>query len=415
MSSPVAADGFRRSYRPINNRVVGGVSAGLAEHFAVPVIWVRVAFVAATFFNGVGLIAYLLLWRFLPLQPPEASPGLASADSHGMRPQKSGPSTREFVQALAISAVGLGVLALLGLAGGWFSGWMLPLLIVVAGVALLWRLVDDTAWNSWLRQTRGPAYLVRLMIGVGLIGLGMLYLVTVNQGWKSAIDFAAALAIALLGLSLVLGPWIVGLTTDLGRERRERIRSQERADVAAHLHDSVLQTLALLQKNSTDPAMVATLARRQERELRDWLYGRERAADSFAAALRELATEIETDHRVPVEVVTVGDTQLTDGVQAILAATGEAVVNSAKHSGADHVDVYGELVAGPTETLEVFIRDRGVGFDVEEISPDRLGIRKSILERTKRHGGTAEIRSSPTAGTEVRLTLPLAAKEATAP
>src|SRR5690606_34959819 len=198
--------------------------------------------------------------------------------------------------------------------------------------------------------------------GVTLIGLGAVYVLTVNRGWSAALDFGAALAIAVVGVGLILGPWILGLWTDLGEERRERIRSQERADVAAHLHDSVLQTLALLQKNADDPATVATLARRQERELRDWLYGRQDDTATFAAALRDLAAEVETNHRVPVEVVTVGDVAVDDSLRALLAATVEAVVNAAKHSGADRVDVYAERVGGETERIEVFVRDRGAGF-----------------------------------------------------
>ncbi|HPU13502.1 MAG TPA: PspC domain-containing protein [Aeromicrobium sp.] len=406
MSTPASSDGLRRAFRPLDSRVIGGVAAGLAEHFSVPVIWIRIGFVVATFINGIGIIAYLLCWRFLPLQTPESSPGAESAMRQGLSPERSGAPAREIAQSVALIAVGGGVLLLIGLAGDWLSGWMLPVLVVVSGVALLWRLVDDSTWNSWIRQTRGPGSLVRLLVGVCLIGVGLLYLLTVNQGWRGTLDFAAAFAVALVGLSLVMGPWIVGLMTDLGRERRERIRSQERADVAAHLHDSVLQTLALLQRNSTDPAMVATLARRQERELRDWLYGQEPEAETFGSGLRQLANEIEADHQVPVEVVVVGDAPVTDGVRALIAATGEAVTNAAKHSTADRIDVYAERTAGPTDLLEVFIRDRGIGFDPAAIEPHRQGVRKSIIERMERHGGTAKIRSAPAAGTEVTLTMP---------
>lgn len=395
---------FRRAYRPVNDRVVGGVAAGLSEHLAIPVIWVRVGFVTATFLNGIGVLAYLLLWRFLPLQTPETSPGLASAERRGLRSGRPGPSTREVVQSVAVVAIGVGLLSLLGRGAGWFEGWMVPLLLVLAGVALLWRLLDDATWNAWLRQTRGPGSLARLAVGLTLIGLGVLYVLTVNRGWTAAVDFAAALGIALLGLSLILGPWIAGLWTDLARERRERIRSQERADVAAHLHDSVLQTLALLQKNATDPATVATLARRQERELRDWLYGRQDDVATVATGLRDIAADVEADHRVPVEVVTVGDAPTDDGTRALLAAVREAVVNAAKHSGATRVDVYAERDG---DRIEVFVRDRGTGFDLEDVPADRLGVRGSIIGRVERHGGTARIRSSAGDGTEIALTMPL--------
>ncbi len=400
-----APDGFRRAYRPVGGRIVGGVSAGLAEHLGVPVLWVRVGFVVATLLNGIGVLAYLLLWRFLPLQADAESPGLESAERRGLRSPDRGPSRREVLQSSAIIAVGLGVLGLLGLAGGWFEGWMVPLLLVVTGIAVVWRLFDDATWNSWLRQTSGPGSLLRLMVGVVLIGLGALYVLTVNRGWSAALDFAAALVIALVGVGLILGPWILRLSTDLGAERRERIRSQERADVAAHLHDSVLQTLALLQKNAGDPATVATLARRQERELREWLYGRQDATATFASGLRDLATDVESDHRVPVEVVTVGDAAVDDGVRALLAATREAVVNAAKHSGASRVDVYAERSDG---RIEVFVRDRGVGFDLGTVPDDRLGVRNSIIGRVERHRGTVRLRSGADDGTEVALTMPIA-------
>jgi signal transduction histidine kinase/phage shock protein PspC (stress-responsive transcriptional regulator) len=403
-----SADGFRRAYRPADSRVVAGVSVGLAGHLHLPVVWVRVGFVIATFVHGTGLLAYLLLWWFLPLQAPADSPGLASARRRGLRTGARGPSRRDVVQSAAMLAIGLGVLVLMAMSGGWLQGWVLPALLVVTGIAVVWRLFDDATWNSWLRQTEGLAYVVRLLVGVALIGLGAVYVLTVNRGWSAAVDFGAALAIAVVGISLILGPWILGLWTDLGEERRERIRSQERADVAAHLHDSVLQTLALLQKNAADPAAVATLARRQERELREWLYGRQDATTTFTAGLRELADEVEANHQVPVEVVTVGDALLDDALRALLAATGEAVVNAAKHSGADRVDVYAERVSGGAgDRLEVFVRDRGAGFDATTVPDDRLGVRGSIIGRAERHGGTARIRSTPEDGTEVALTMPV--------
>ncbi|RYJ06307.1 MAG: ATPase, partial [Actinomycetales bacterium] len=173
----------------------------------------------------------------------------------------------------------------------------------------------------------------------------------------------------------------------------------------AHLHDSVLQTLALLQKNAGDQATVATLARRQERELRAWLYGDEQAdGESFAAALRSVVTEVEDLHQVPVELIVVGDTPLDADVSALVRATREAVVNAAKHAGVDRVDVYGEHDG---RRIEVFVRDRGVGFDPGAVADDRMGVRGSIIDRVERHGGTAEVRSAPGEGTEVVLRMPV--------
>jgi len=193
------------------------------------------------------------------------------------------------------------------------------------------------------------------------------------------------------------------LLNDLAAERRERMRSQERADVAAHLHDSVLQTLALLQQNSSDPALVATLARRQERDLRSWLYGAEEpSGDSLAATLREAAAEVEEAHHVAVEVVTVGDVPITPAVAALARAAREAMVNAAKHAQVARVDVYAETGG---RHLDVYVRDRGVGFDVDAVASDRLGVRESIVGRMKRHGGSATVRSTAGEGTEVHLSV----------
>lgn len=375
---------------------------GLAQHLDVPVLWVRVGFVVTTWFNGVGVLAYLLLWRFMPLRRPELSPGLESASRRGMR-AAGRPGVLEIVQTVAVLAVGVGVLFLVQGGGRLTGSLLIPLLIVVVGVAVVWRQIDDAAWQTWLTRTTGWGFVARIAVGLGLVALGAVYLVTQERGLSAVRDLGSALAIAVVGLLLLLGPWIISLVTALGSERRERIRTQERADVAAHLHDSVLQTLALLQKNADDPAAVATLARRQERELRSWLYGDEESpGDSLAAALREVRSEVEQTHQLVVELVVVGDTALDADLVALVRATREAVVNAAKHAGVDRVDVYAEV--GSTQ-VEVFVRDRGTGFDPDLIADDRMGVRGSIVGRMERHGGTAQVRSTPGEGTEVALTL----------
>jgi signal transduction histidine kinase len=217
-------------------------------------------------------------------------------------------------------------------------------------------------------------------------------------------DVVLAGALGVTGLALVVGPWVVRLVGDLAEERAARVRTQERADVAAHLHDSVLQTLALIQKHSDDGRMVATLARAQERDLRSWLYGADTAAaGTVAGALRAAAAEVEDAHGVPVEVVTVGDdAPVTDRTRPLVLGAREAMVNAAKHSGAAKVDVFAESVGG---RLEVFVRDRGRGFDAAAVPEDRLGVRNSIVDRMSRHGGDAVVRTAPGQGTEVRLSV----------
>lgn len=396
---------YRRAYRPADQRLVGGVAAGLAEHLGVPLIAVRIVFIVASWWNGAGVIAYLLLWRFMPLAKPELSPGLESATRRGLR-TSGRPSVREVVQGIALASVGVGVLVALQATGRGISGTVLaPVLLGLVGVAVIWRQFDDASLGRWMRQTTGLAFAVRVTAGVVLVSLAVVYIITQDRGWGAVVDLAAAVGAALLGLALILGPWLLKLVGDLDEERRERVRAQEREDVAAHLHDSVLQTLALLQKNPADAAQVATLARQQERELRSWLYGTDNTiGDRFAAAIRATAVEVEGMHQVPIEAVVVGDAPMDSDLLALVRAAREAMVNAAKHAGSDRVDVYAETDG---QTADVFIRDRGRGFDPDQIAEDRMGVRGSIVGRVERHGGTARIRSTPGEGTEVALSLPL--------
>jgi signal transduction histidine kinase len=201
-------------------------------------------------------------------------------------------------------------------------------------------------------------------------------------------------------LILVVGPWVWQLTVD----RNERIRLQERAEVAARIHDSVLQTLALIQRHAGDPARVATIARRQERELRHWLYGSGVAdAESLIAALAEAAADVEELHGVPVELASAGDARLDDGTRQVVLAAREAMTNAAKFSGAAEIAVYAEV---GTDAVSVFVRDRGAGFDLAAVAADRRGIAESIEGRLERAGGAAAIVTAPGSGTEVELRLP---------
>jgi signal transduction histidine kinase len=254
-------------------------------------------------------------------------------------------------------------------------------------------VVGRGGWASW----------ARLALGVGLIVLALV-LYSLHAGSLSmARDIAAAALLTVLGLAIVIGPMVYRLAADLSDERAERVRTQERADVAAHLHDSVLQTLALIQRNAEDGPTVARLARAQERDLRAWLYSGEATDErTVASALRGVAARAEDEYAVSVEVVTVGDCPMLESLRPLVHATGEAVTNAAKHAGTGKVDVYAEVTAG---AVDVFVRDRGTGFDPAAVPGDRHGVRHSILDRMQRHGGTAEVRSTPGEGTEVRLHL----------
>jgi len=407
----------RRAVRRTEGRVLGGVAAGLADHLGVDVMLVRVAFVLTALLGGFGAAMYAGLWMILPSDARFQSdtPGLEAATRLGKRPSRAS-RLEDGGWLVALGAVALGVVVLAqSLVGSGFVFW--PVLLGAVGLAVLWRQADEAQRERWADTTGridpvravlgrgGPASYARLAAGVLLLG-GALVLFAVQTGQAGvARDVVFAGVLGVVGLALTVGPWLFRLAADLTEERAARVRSQERADVAAHLHDSVLQTLALIQKHAEDGRTVARLARAQERDLRAWLYADSAATDtSVAGALRSAAAEVEDGHGVPVEVVTVGDVALAEETRPVVLAAREAMVNAAKHSGADKVDVY---VEAATDRVEVFVRDRGGGFDPEVVPQDRLGVRRSIIDRMQRHGGAATVRSTPGEGTEVRLSMPL--------
>jgi signal transduction histidine kinase len=359
---------------------------------------------------------YAGLWLVLPTDEKfaEGAPGLESASRRGARPRR----VRRLVDAgpaIALGALGFGLLLIVqGFLGAGAVFW--PLLIATVGIALLWRQADEAQRERWVDST-GRIDPVRMVFGSGSwqavarVVAGALLIVlaiavfALREGQMGDVySILLSAAVGFLGLAIVIGPWIYRLAGDLTAERAERVRTQERADMAAHLHDSVLQTLALIQKNSQDSGLVARLARSQERDLRAWLFeGESKDSDTLAGAMRTIAAEVEDNHGVDVDLVCVGDCQFTEGLRALVNATREALVNAAKHAGTGKVDVYVEVTPS---AIEVFVRDRGVGFDPDDVPEDRMGVRGSIVDRMDRHGGKAEIRSTPGEGTEVRLHLP---------
>ena len=329
--------------------------------------------------------------------------------------------------------VGVGVTCLLGSLlltlreiGLWAGDPVVfPLVLAAGGVALVWRQLTEPLEVAELPQTPRPAAtravteepslqeqrterlvtVYRGGFGIALIlGAGLLVLQTTGA-LSGARDLLLSTVVVVIALVLILAPFLYRFGATLTAERAARIRSQERAEVAAHLHDSVLQTLALVQQQSADPRAVATLARRQERELRSWLEGDEARDGSFVAGLRAAAADVEQQYAVPVDVVAVGDAPLDARLRATIAAAREAMVNAAKFgAGPDGpaVAVYAEL---GLEALEVYVRDRGPGFDADAVPGDRRGIRESIVGRMERHGGRAAVHAAPGAGVEVELRL----------
>jgi signal transduction histidine kinase len=399
------------------------VAGGIADHLNVSDTLVRLVFIGTTVFGGFGVLIYAALWFLMPLEVSTGpnAPGLAAATRNGMRPETPVPpiaaenkqrrKEKSRGQLTALAVVAVGVLLLLNVAGLGIAGKMFwPLVFAGTGLALIWRQADEGQRNAWIGKTPTLGSLfgqgawksvIRVVVGLVLIGTAITVFLVQNGQLSMAGDVLIALLLAVVGIGVIAGPWVHRLSRDLNNERGERIRSQERADMAAHLHDSVLQTLALIQKQANDPRAVVRLARAQERDLRSWLYDEDDTTDqTLSGAAKRAAAEVEDSHGVPVEVVTVGDCDLTEGLSAMVRAARESMVNAAKHSGADKIDVFVEVDG---DRAEMFVRDRGKGFDTDGVPEDRLGLRHSVMGRMERHGGRATVRSSPETGTEVRL------------
>jgi signal transduction histidine kinase len=393
----------RRLERPARGRYLGGVCAGLAEHLGLNVGHVRLAFALAGLAGGAGVAAYLFLWALTP-QSPEAPavPGVQAAAA--ARPAHG--SVRNIIVGLGLLVVGGALFA--GQRGADLRlGLLIPLLTVAGGAVIAWSQLDDAERGKWLVRggAGGRGGLVRLGIGIALATIGAVVLATQGRGLEGFREVGVAAVAVLAGAALIAAPWGVRLWGDLRAEQAQRIRETERADIAAHLHDSVLQTLALIQRKADDPAEVTRLARAQERELRGWLYAGPRGSQaSLASAVTEVAHDVEDLHGLPIELVVTGDRPLDAGGNALVQALREALLNAVRH-GAAPVSAYVEV---GSEVVEAFVRDHGPGFEMADVPQDRLGVRESILGRMSRHGGSAALRRLED-GTEVFLALPVTA------
>jgi len=384
---------------------IGGVAAGIARRFGVDASLVRLAFVVATAAGGVGIAAYLLGWLVIP-----------AGDSRPTRVRiRTGRAAVEV--ALGTAFLLLAVLLTFRALGIWFSDAIVwPLVLIAGGGALIWRQSMGEREPRPAPAEQTPEEIVRTegrraVLAISRTGLGIALVVAAGIVFLQATgalgaarDVLFAVIAAVVVLGVIFAPWIVRLVRSLTEERAARIRSQERAEVAAHLHDSVLQTLAMVQRRAGDPAEVAALARRQERELRAWLSDRPAPGQSgkLAGALEAAAADVEEQHGVPVEVVVVGERDLDAAHEAVVAAAREAMTNAAKFGGGSPVDVYAESSESRTQ---VFVRDRGPGFDPDAVPADRRGVRESIVGRMERHGGRARVTSGAGYGTEVELVL----------
>ena len=405
--------------RPRQGRWLTGVCRGVALHLGVGVGWVRLAFLLAACLWFTGVVAYVFLWLFMPVGDPVAAACARERAADASRAPLSHGNAPDAAEREADEAAGSGeglvgalrhapkpaLVALAGLllvavavllANASHEELILPLALACAGLVV-----------AWARFDADEGQLPTMVGGIALLFLAYVLYVTdaLHRGtYPRGGRFILAGLLLLAGAGLAIVPWSNATMRTLGRERALKEREEERADMTAHLHDGVLQTLALVQLHSTEPETVFTLARSQERELRDWLYQTRVGSDrSVGAGLKAIAAEVEDAHGRPVEVVTVGDVRPSAQTDALLDATRQALVNAVTHGG-EPVSVYCE--AGGDQ-VEVFVRDHGDGFDVDAVPPDRLGIRESIVGRVRRRGGTVDIVSRPGWGTEVRMRMPI--------
>ncbi|HXQ76007.1 MAG TPA: PspC domain-containing protein [Acidimicrobiales bacterium] len=398
--------------RGTTDPMVGGVAVGLSARFGIDVTVVRLLFAVLTIGDASGFALYVLAWLVIPRQGETAS--IARRALADRRAVALGLATATVLGCvlLALDALGLSFVANL----------VWPVSFGAAGLVVVWRAASDEE-KAFLHQVieEAPvpglpdartrrALVGRIVVGVILVAGGLGGLVATRHPTGATLEAVTSAAVVIAGFLVVFGPWWLALARDLAVERRERVRTEERADMAAAIHDSVLQTLALIQRSSADPREVTRLARAQERELRAWLF-EARPPGSFdpssvttlAQGVAVIENEVEESHGVPVESVVVGDCALDDGLRALLAAGREAAVNAAAWSGASTVSVFAEV---EPSRVSLFVRDRGKGFDPGAVSEDRRGISDSIRARMARHGGTADIRSDAGEGTEVELVMP---------
>ncbi|WP_227991791.1 ATP-binding protein [Microbacterium sp. CBA3102] len=365
--------------------LVAGVSAGLARHLGVRVGLVRALFLALTLCGGAGILLYAWCWAFTPWSEGEEA-----------------PTRRVPVAWLLLAPAGVGILIVLAWRGGsdWLSGSIPPDLAAVVVGGTVGFATGAGLWATLIDRTdtaRGPRHTMTVRI-LALVLLALLF--TVLLSWPVARSGVALVLLPLAGLAAVISSALIPRWRELSGERVRRIREEQRSQMAAHLHDSVLQTLALIQNRAGASSEAARLARAQERELRAWLYDGDAPADSdLPTDLRDYAGALELDYPVRIDVVSAGlSTERASGELA--AAAREAILNAARHAGGD-ISVY---IEGSAAGVDVFIRDRGEGFDLDDVPSDRLGVRESIIGRMRRAGGTGAVRSDAN-GTEVHLSI----------
>lgn len=404
-SQPVKAP---RAYRVRDRALIAGVAAGLGAHSRFSTWAIRLAFVLTSAWKFSGAIAYVVLWLLLPLDEPAEPIGLVAAQRQGLRGavrRTRWPQIVGWAGAL-IGGVAIGLL-IRTYDSSLVGQYAAPAFVMGWGIGLVW-FTREARWPRWGKTVVALAGVLVAWTAGALIQASLLatlppQLSDMAQDAQRLVVVLFVTGTTMVGCIVVGLPWLIHPARSEEDKQAELI-AETKADMAAHLHDSVLQTLAVIQKQSGDAKLVAQLARRQERELREWLYGEHMDDESARTALKDVVTEVEATYPVAIELVMVKDHEMTVGIDAVVRAAREAIFNAAKHSGADKIDVYAEIGA---TTADVYVRDRGKGFEMDDIGEDRMGIRRSIIARMTRFGGNVDIRSTPGEGTEVHLSMPL--------
>ncbi len=408
--SPLMGVPQRPMMRSTTGALLGGVCAGVAVRLGLRERTVRLLFVVTCLFYGLGILFYAAAWLFVARWGEDVS--IARRLTHSRR------ESNMVLLGLLVTLLMLLSLGTFARHGAGIVVW--PVLLSTVALIAIW-MGSSRDEKSHLEELAGAvpvlgaasahgwrALALRVVPGIFFAILGLRLLSRIGGVVGAAVPAFLGGAVLTLGVAILLAPWWLDNVRALTSERRDRIRAEERAKIAAHVHDSVLQTLTLIEKSANNPSDVVRLARSQERELRQWLFApenagkREDADGSFAQQLRHIESDVENDYGVTVELVIVGDCPGDTRVAAMSAATREAAINAAKWARVTRISIFGEVEPA---SLSVYIRDTGIGFDPSQVADDRQGINQSIMGRMRSFGGDAQIRSRPGSGTEVHLTL----------
>ena len=407
-SHAVVGTPLRPLRRGRDNCILGGVCGGFATRLGIKERNIRVIFALLTLVFGLGVLLYMTFWLVLT----------RSGEEHSIIQQIFQNRREAQIVLVAFIATLILVIALESTGTRVSDGFGWPLLLSAFASFAIWRGASNDERNhltdffnsapviggAFSKSRKGVV--LRVVIGACLVYFGLDQLNHLGGVWGSAGSALFGTAVLVVGVLVLFAPWWLQNVRELTSERRERVRIEERAAMVAHLHDSVLQTLTLIERAAANESDVVRLARNQERELRQWLFSpeiRTNASTSFVGLVGAIEHDVENDYGVRVDLVTVGDCVPDERVTTLVAAGREAAINAAKWSEASSVSIFTEV---EPHSISFFVRDRGVGFDLDAIPADRQGIALSIRQRMSQLGGEAFISTAVGDGTEVQLVLP---------